>query len=423
MIGVAVKAAKSGGRTAGMGLLSRPSFLSALPSSFRLLSGNNDHGSNPVTIQMINYGLSHARTHKSDESYAQGLLVLEQCLSAPTSDMDNSSALALLAMSSLLSERGNFCEAIDKLQKIQDLTRSSLGVRVAAMEALIGLHLELGQDDSSSELAEKCLQLVGNNAPEIDSEDESEIASTRGKAVKGLVELVRGNLESAESFFPISMNEKGCFGNAALSYGEFFHAKQDLVVAKELYKKVVQEMTDKKEFSDSACNMASQEALLAATCALGQLEAQSGNFGDAEEILTKALTEAEECFGSHHPKVGVVLTCIALMFRRKAMAERSSSLLIQEGLYRRAIDLLKAPPIDAEVAEAKVERRDVVALARGGYGEALIVQQNRKDEGEKMKRWAEAAWRNRRLSLTEALEISDPSSKLPVIDTRICRTL
>lgn len=48
------------------------------------------------------------------------------------------------------------------------------------------------------------------------------------------------------------------------------------MVAKELYKKVVQEMTDKKEFSDSACNMASQEALLAATCALGQLEAQSG---------------------------------------------------------------------------------------------------------------------------------------------------
>lgn len=36
------------------------------------------------------------------------------------------------------------------------------------------------------------------------------------------------------------------------------------------------------------------------------------------------------CVGSHHPKVGVVLTCIALMFRRKAMLEHSSSLLIQE---------------------------------------------------------------------------------------------
>lgn len=36
--------------------------------------------------------------------------------------------------------------------------------------------------------------------------------------------------------------------------------------------------------------------------------------------------------GSHHPKVGVILTCIALMYRLKATAERSSSLLIQEVL-------------------------------------------------------------------------------------------
>ena len=34
--------------------------------------------------------------------------------------------------------------------------------------------------------------------------------------------------------------------------------------------------------------------------------------------------------GPHHPKVGVILTCIALLFRRKAIKERSSSLLIQE---------------------------------------------------------------------------------------------
>lgn len=103
------------------------------------------------------------------------------------------------------------------------------------------------------------------------------------------------------------------------------------------------------------------------------------NFGNAEEILTRALSKTEELFGllpqlslvnwvicnyslylskkknyslhylcshfsapicwyasdlfdigSHHSKVGVVLTCIALMFRRKAMEERSSSLLIQE---------------------------------------------------------------------------------------------
>lgn len=40
-----------------------------------------------------------------------------------------------------------------------------------------------------------------------------------------------------------------------------------------------------------------------------------------------------------------------------------------------------------------------------------------------MKSWAEAAWRNRRLSLAEALEISEASPKVPVIDARIARVL
>ncbi|KAI9116231.1 hypothetical protein K1719_013161 [Acacia pycnantha] len=112
------------------------------------------------------------------------------------------------------------------------------------------------------------------------------------------------------------------------------------------------------------------------------------------------------------------------MFRRKAVLERSSSLLIQEGLYRRAIELLKAPPLESEGkmgAVPFVDRGDIVALARGGYAEGLRVQENRKDQGEKMKSWAEAIWKNRRLSLAEALEISDSSSKVPIIDVRISR--
>lgn len=36
------------------------------------------------------------------------------------------------------------------------------------------------------------------------------------------------------------------------------------------------------------------------------------------------------CAGNYHPKVGIILTCIALMYRHKAAMERSSSLLIQE---------------------------------------------------------------------------------------------
>lgn len=59
----------------------------------------------------------------------------------------------------------------------------------------------------------------------------------------------------------------------------------------------------------------------------------------------------------------------------------------------------------------------------GGYAEVLNVQQNRKDEGERLKRWAEGTWRNRRLSLEEALDVSQNSDKVPVVDARIIRVL
>ncbi|XP_041026394.1 uncharacterized protein LOC121266590 isoform X2 [Juglans microcarpa x Juglans regia] len=407
----------------------------SLPRPFRLLhDGINGADANPVALQMINYAISHARSQKSDESYAQGLLILEQCLSTQSSDVpdaENSRGLVFLAMSTLLSERGDFGEAIEKLQRIQDLKHSSLGVKVAAMEALVGLHLELGQDDTSTVISDNCLELVDKYVPKAGGGNPL-VLSVRAKAAKGLVELVRGDLQ-LETFLQGREENEGSTGSVVLSYGEFLHATQNLSLAKEIYQKVIQGVAENKDFSDlnalAACNMSSAEVLLAATCALGQLEAHMGNFGDAEEILTRALSTAEDHFGSHHPKVGAVLTCIALMFRRKAMQERSSSLLIQEGLYRKAIELLKAPQLETDGClflvdqEAKVDRSDIVVLARGGYAEALCVQQNRKAEGEKMKTWAEAAWRNSRLSLAEALEISESSSKVPVIDARTCRAL
>lgn len=275
-------------------------------------------------------------------------------------------------------------------------------------------------------LADKCLELLGK--VELKNSDEgSEVASARAKAIKGLAELVQGNLESAEPFFQGFLDNKGCIGNAALSYGEFLHATRNFSLAKDFYQKVIQEVANKKDFTDvralAACNMASEEVLLAATCALGQLEVHMGNFGNAEETLTSALNRAEQLFGSRHPKVGVVLTCLALMFQHKSKQEHSSSLLIQEGLYRRAIELLKAPPLDLEVNRTMRSGMDIIALARGGYAETLCIQENRKGEGEKMKRWAEAAWRNRSLSLSEALKISDSSNRMPVVDARICRAL
>ncbi|XP_012441737.1 uncharacterized protein LOC105766706 isoform X1 [Gossypium raimondii] len=427
MIHAAVKLSKS---VISMSRTSLVAATSSQPLRF-LHDGTNSPSSNPVAVQMINYALSHARSQKSDESYAQGMLILEQCLSTQSSESagqfaQNSIGTVLLAMSNLLYERGSFEEAIEKLHRVQGLTRSSLGVRVAATEALVGLYLQLGQDDTSSVLADKCLDFLHKDDLRSNGGSKESLIA-RAKAVKGLVELVTGNLESAESFFHGVQDIEAWNGTAVLSYGEFLHATQQFSLAKELYQNIIEGVPKNEDFSDmntlAICNMASDEVLLAATFALGQLESHMGNFRAAEEILTKALTKTEEYFGSSHPKVGVVLTCIALMYRNKARQERSSSLLIQEGLYRRAIEFLKAPPLESKGAETKLDRGDILALARGGYAEVLCVQQNRKTEGEKMKTWAEAVWSNRRMSLTDVLDISEPSSKVPVIDVRISRVL
>lgn len=63
-------------------------------------------------------------------------------------------------------------------------------------------------------------------------------------------------------------------------------------------------------------------------------------------------------------------------------------------------------------------------IGAGGYAELLLIQENRKSEGEKMKAWAESAWRNRRVSLSEALTpSSDPLDKVAIIDARTTRLL
>ncbi|CAH9050479.1 unnamed protein product, partial [Cuscuta epithymum] len=338
---------------------------------------------NPVALEMTNYALSLARSEKSGNAYAQAQLVLEQCYS--THSDENVKGMVVLAMSSLLYHSGNYEEAIEKLQKIQNLSLSSMIIRVAASEALVGLHLELGQDDAAAATADMCLQLLETIKLDIGTEG-IEALVDQSKALKGLVELIRGNTESAMPCFPegrygdCSSFVMGgqCTGNAALSYGEFLHHKSDFEMAKHMYTKVISEEFMGKESSNlhqlSACNMNFEDTVVGATCALGQLEAQLGNFENAEKMLTAALKKAEQTLGDQHPKIGAILTCIALMYRHKATVERSSSLLIQEGLYRRAIELFKAPPLDFKGAQEQACRRDLIALVRGGYAEILCLQ-------------------------------------------------
>ncbi|CAI0471862.1 unnamed protein product [Linum tenue] len=288
------RAAITVARTAHSGFNSRklaivaPSAAAASRSLHEKIAGPN---ANPVAIQMIDYALSLPRVQKSEESYGEAMLVLEQCLASQSSDVEdfvtqNSKGMVLLAMANLSFDRGNFNEALEHLRRSHELEKTSLGVKVAALEALAGLSLELGNDDASSVLADKCLELLEKD--ELASTSAGfEVAEARAKALKGFVEFVRGNFQA---------------GSAALSYGEFLHATRNFSMAKELYQKVTEGEAGNKGFNDinalAACNMASDQVQIAATCALGQLEAHIGKFGDAEETLTKALNKAELLYGA-----------------------------------------------------------------------------------------------------------------------------
>ncbi|KAF7146645.1 hypothetical protein RHSIM_Rhsim04G0160900 [Rhododendron simsii] len=357
---------------------------------------------------------------KEDETYAQALLVLEQCLAIQQDD--NSKGMVLLGMSTLFYERGNFSEAIDRLHKIEDLNISSMGVRVAATEALVGIYLELGQDDTASAVAEVCRQLMDAIKLEIGTGFVLEVLDARTKAIEGLVKLVR-----AESFFLgveddkyftgglISVGNTGrlcstlfddvIYRNVALSYGEFKHVQCDFSMEKKLYGMATREMPDdNKDFKIpyylAACNMVSEEVEMAATCSLGQLESHLG--------LTSSQGWGYPNLHSSHVPTESNAGAIEFPFDSR-------------GTLQTGIRFAEGSSIGG--ALAKDCRRDILALARGGYAETLCVQQNRKDEGEKLRSLAESAWRNPQLSLAEALDVSEHSSKVPVVDARISRVL
>ncbi|XP_027351920.1 uncharacterized protein LOC113862862 isoform X2 [Abrus precatorius] len=406
--------------------------ISPLPSpSFRSFTIGLELEANmvvPDAIRMINYALKQARTERSLGAYRMGLTVLKHCITTELTEgkdpvRENSKGMALLAMSTLLSERGEYGEAIEKLDGVQDLTNSYLGVRVAAFEAQAGFHLELGKDDLASVVADKCIDLVEKQPQARDHEAQY----VRAKALKGLIELVNGNIESAEAFFDKSLCDKHGDGTAAVSYAEFLQIKQDYSLARQVYRNVLQGAIEIKKAGRpylGAGNLNLEGLTIGAMCSLGQLESYMGNFRNAEIYLTQALEKAEENYDPHHPKVGIVLTSIAFMYGRKAIQEGSSALLIQEGLYRKVIDILKVPPMEtkSEGAAPSVDRSDIAAFARVAYAEVLGVQENRKAEGEEMKKLAEAIWKNRRLSLADALGNND-SNKTMVIDARISRLL
>lgn len=332
----------------------------------------------------------------------------------------------MLAMSTLLYRSGRREDAMEKLKATQQVAPSA-AFRVAAWEALMGIRMEASQDVSSSMSPNDSVDL-SIKEEEIKWSDQDHL-KFRVDAIRGLAALLNGEIDSAQTLFG---GPNSCYAavgnnqteNAVFTYGEYLHCTGDFPLATQMYEKVLEAASREDIFGNllAAGNMAPEEVSLGATCSYGQLLSQSGKFDEAEDYLTRALQKAEEQFGSNHPKVGMVLTCVARMYKLKAKSEGSSSIMVQEGLYRKALEVLKAPAINSEDTRRQVDWRDIISLARGEYAELLLIQSNRKAEGERMKEWAEDAWKNRRLTLAQALEFSEVS-KPTVVDTRIGRVI
>ncbi|XP_040380224.1 uncharacterized protein LOC102718178 [Oryza brachyantha] len=184
--------------------------------------------------------------------------------------------------------------------------------RVAACEATMGLYMEAGQDINTS--------VSPDNLVDISIKDDNIKWSEHNylkfwvNAIKGLIALLNGESESG--------NEQT--ENVVLSYGEYLHCLGDFPSATQMYERVLEALSTQNMSGKflSACNMIPEEVSLGATCSYGQLLSHSGKFNEAEDYLTRALKKAEEKFGANHPKVGIVLTCVARMYKLKSKIGR-----------------------------------------------------------------------------------------------------
>ncbi|KAF8703855.1 hypothetical protein HU200_031951 [Digitaria exilis] len=333
------------------------------PRGFSATAAAGETQPERVAAEMVRYALGGA-VHRSSPDEA--MRILEQgALNLQGGGEGSAEAVGLLmlAMSTLLYRSGRRQDAMEKLKATQQVAPSA-AFRVAAWEALMGLHMEAGQEISSSTSPNDSVDLSIKDDSKWSDQDHLKF---RVNAIKGLIALLNGETDSAAQLF-VDWS-KGVFGgknqteNAALSYGEYLHCVGDYPMATQVYERVLQE--DVSGNLLAAGNMVPEEVSLGATCLYGQLLSHSGKFGDAEDYLTRALQKAEEQFGANHPKVGIVLTCVARMYKLKAKSEGSSSIMVQEGLYRKALEVLKAPAINSEGTSKQMDWRDIISLARG----------------------------------------------------------
>ncbi|CAK9201678.1 unnamed protein product [Sphagnum troendelagicum] len=355
-----------------------------------------------VASQMIKYAVT---CRAQDAMHGEAVRVLEQGKTILLADGAASATAAgriLLKLASFYADRAKLLDAVDVLQQAADLDGASLDVRVAALEALVGVCLRLHQEESGLGYANSCGQLVKASKDQV-SKLQFEELEFRSNAIAALCSLVCAQRGAAEAPLGqdlptwISDNSHGTgeLAAAILSFSQCAHVGGQLSCAKDLYERAITIISNTKETSEltlASVAMAPEEVHIGALAGLGQLASHLGDFEQAEAKLTEALSQAEHINGDKHPRVGIILACMADVYACRG-SKGTGDIIITEGLYRRALDLLGTPSLDLPDSAKLIDLSDVMALSRARYADVISKAPNRDTEADRLHKWAEKMWK------------------------------
>lgn len=268
--------------------------------------------------------------------------------------------------------------------------------------------LELFQEGSALKYAHSCGQLVMAAGDSVPKEELVEL-QFRSKAVALLPASVcaRHGAADTQLFEDVPKRlEEDCHRAAGVAVGmlsvaQCAHIGGYLKIAGDLYRRTISILQNSKESSSkvtlASCAMTPEEVQVGALAGLGQLACHVGDFDEAESKITEALTQAEKINGDKHPRVGIILACLADVYARRGKVMGSGdSFIIAEGLYRRCQDYLRSPSIDVPDTGKIVDLVDVMCLSRARYAEIIHKFPNRDEEADKIQKWASKMWKGPR---------------------------
>eukprot|EP00850_Spirogloea_muscicola_P008819 SM000048S16531 [mRNA] locus=s48:218276:223505:- [translate_table: standard] len=372
-------------------------------------------GGESMADQMIEYW----RASRSKAPYVEALRILEQGLSFLVQDgqaAGSATGRILMALATIHIDQGHFAEAGEALEKAAGIPRASYEVRAAALEALASLALRQHQDEAAMSHATCLLRLVDTADRGTGDHRLVEILRDRALTIMGFIEHIRHRLQPAEDLFKEAgawHDEVDVPTSSVLMHAEHLHALGDMTRARDLYSTALR-MTSPacSQAAVAAGPIAPEEVHMGSLAGLGQLACHLGEYDEAEAKLAEALSHAEEINGEKHPRVGVVLAALASVYDQRGRARGSGDVIMAEGLYRRALELLRASEPSA-YTDRDDDFVDVIALTRGRCANVLGWAKNRETEADRLRQAAKEGWAGEgslENALAESLGSADAAS-------------